>query len=133
MQANSPLLIKAISVFFIIYGTLDVGGNLMPAEAEITTVWMSAPVRLMQPTSLGEYSLPFLGIVLLLSGIGMLLLKKWALNVATFGCIFAITISIIFLLHSSNFERFIGVIFICLFALIFMYLTRSSIQKHFTG
>lgn len=132
MRANSPLLIKVISVFFIIYGTLDVGGNLMPAEAEITTVWMSVPVRLMQPTSLGEYSLPFLGIVLLLSGIGMLLLKKWALNVATFGCVFAITISIIFLFYSSNFERFISVIFICLFALIFMYLTRLSIQRHFT-
>ncbi len=115
MQANSPIWIKVVSVFFIIYGILDIGEFFMPVETDATI----------------EYSLPFLGIVLLLPGIGMLLLKEWARKVAAFGCVYAVIISILGLRLASTFELFIGFIFICLFGLIFMYLTRSSIQSYF--
>lgn len=115
LQVNSPILIKAISVFFIIYGILDIGEFLMPVETETTV----------------EYSLPFLGIVLLVSGVGMLLSKEWGRKVAAFGCIYAVIISILGLRNSSDSELLIGIIFICLFGLILWYLTRSSIQNYF--
>ncbi len=114
-KIKRPLGIVIISIGAIIYALLDIGQLFMPVTTE----------------SQIEYSIPFLGILFLIFGIGLFLLKDWARKGMMASCILAIIQSVSGILQSSPIN-IISLIFIFIFGLIIYYFTRATVKNSLT-
>jgi len=121
MNQKRPIGVTIVSIAAIIYGVLDIGALFMPIITE----------------EIIEYSIPILGILFLLFGIGTLALKEWARIGMIFGCMLAILQSALSIFSPvALYDRlpvaiFLNVVFIILFGLVIFYFTRRKIKMNF--
>lgn len=116
MNQKRPVGVTIISIAAIIYGVLDIGQLFVPVITEERI----------------EYSVPFLGILLLLFGIGTLALKEWARVGMIFGCVLAIfQLALGIFSGRLPLEICFSLIFIILFGLVIFYFTRLKIKINF--
>lgn len=116
MNQKRPVGVTIISIAAIIYGVLDIGQLFVPVITEERI----------------EYSVPFLGILLLLFGIGTLALKEWARVGMIFGCALAIfQLALGIFSGRLPLEICFSLIFIILFGLVIFYFTRLKIKINF--
>ena len=115
---RKPIGLYIIPILLIIYGIFDVGQTFFLIKIGDSI----------------EYSLPIIGILFLVNGFGLLLLKKWARSGVIFSCIVTIVISIPPFINNPNHQNFILLIngtFIVLFGLVAFYFTRLKIRDFF--
>lgn len=115
-----PTGVIIISIVTIVYGLLDIGDFLFfqPVVTEKRI----------------EYSIPFLGIIFLISGVGALASKPWARVGIIIGCMLATFYSVQDIYYGGlPAGIFTHVVFIILYALVIFYLTRPRISMAFKG
>jgi len=112
-EIKRPIGVTILSIFGILYGLLDIGQLFMPEVNDKSVI----------------YSVHGSGIVLLVSGIGSLVLKKWVRFGMILGCILAIFPSIMAMIDN---ESILGnTISVIIFGSVCYYFTRSSVELSF--
>ena len=111
-KAKRPLGIVIIIIGALIYALLDIGQLFMPVTTQ----------------SQIEYSLPIIGLLLLICSIGLYLLKEWARKGMIIACVIAIILSAPDILKSSP-ANIISLMIIIIFGFLIYYFTRASIKN----
>jgi hypothetical protein len=111
-KVKRPLGIIIISIGAFIYALLDIGQLFMPTTTQTRI----------------EYNFPIIGLLLLIFGVGLLLLKEWARKGMIIASILAIVLSSPGLLQSSP-VNIISFVVTIIFGLLIYYFMRASVKS----